>query len=743
MPNSIETLRELRGVFRDELEDALGPLALAQEALAGADEDARREAIAETFRIVHSLKGAARAVAWPSIERLCDVLEGRLSAAREGRGDADVLGDGRIALEAMRACVAHLDLDGTPDEAAIRDALRALRAGPLPAPAPAHPAAAPSAPEPQAEPSPPAAPTRPSIAAPRAPTSRPDGPMRRASDANMAAVRPSEETTRVTVGRLQQLLTATDGIVSRVNESSHDLFLDHVERLLHAVRDEAQVALPANSLAITNLNATLSAVATQRRVEHERRAVLTLASQQLLQKAKELRVQPMETLLAPIERAAMEAAEAVGRLVRVEMVGARIEADRRVLDGLRDPLIHIVRNAVDHGIESPEERIRAGKDPIGSIVLHATTRGSEVSLVVRDDGRGIAPQAAIEAARRRGLVVEDEENPLRLLFEPGVTTRTNVSALSGRGVGLDVVRERVARLQGRLELESVVGQGTSVVLNVPLDLSVTNMLLVRAGETLAAIASTSVQSVHRMDTLEVRTIQGRPFARTRNEIVRLADLSSTLQLHHGATRNESAPTACVFVAAGDRRVALTVQEVIESRDLIVHALPMRVQSVPFVSGVASVRDEEIVLVLDAGALVGLARHREMAEPEAPRRVPHVLVVDDSLTTRQLLRGILESAGYHVTTMSDGLAALHALTQAQPLHVDAIVSDIEMPALDGWQLLTRVRQIESMAKVPFIMVTSLAQEADQRRAASLGANAYVVKGRFDQVALLHALEQWVE
>lgn len=722
MPNSSESLRELRGVFRDELEDALSPLALAQEALAGDDEGARREAIAETFRIVHSLKGAARAVSWPSIERLCDVLEGRLSAAREGRGDGDVLGDGRIALEALRACVAHLDLDGTPDEAAIRDALRSLRAAPAPAPAVTAKAKAPP---------------------PRTAPARSDAPMRRASDASMLAVRPSEETTRVTVGRLQQLFTATDGIVSRVNDSNHDQFLDHVERLLIAVRDEAQHVLPTSSLAMTNLNATLSALATQRRVDHERRASLSLASQQLLQKAKELRVQPMETLLAPIERAAMEAAEAVGRLVRVEMVGARIEADRRVLDGLRDPLIHIVRNAVDHGIEPPDERVRAGKDPIGSIVLHASTRGSEVSLVVHDDGRGIAPQAAIEAARRRGIAIEDESQPLRLLFEPGVTTRTNVSALSGRGVGLDVVRERVARLQGRLELESAVGQGTSVIITVPLDLSVTNMLLVRAGETLAAIAATSVQSVQRMDAIELRTIQGKPFARTRDEIVRLADLSTTLQLGGAVTSNDSAPTACVFIAAGDRRLALTVQEVIESRDLIVHALPPRVQSVPFVSGVASVRDEEIVLVLDAGALVGLARARDASEPEQPRRAPHVLVVDDSLTTRQLLRGILESAGYQVTAMGDGLSALQALTQAQPLRVDAIVSDIEMPALDGWQLLARVRQIAGLSATPFIMVTSLAHESDERRAMALGANAYVVKGRFDQVALLHALEQWMD
>lgn len=730
MPNSKETLQQLRRIFRDELEDALGPITAAQTALVEGDEARRREAVAEVFRVVHGLKGAARAVVWPSVERLCDVLEGRLAAAREGRGVDEVAQYAAIAANALRACVVSLDQAGVPDDGAVNDALSALLVG---ARSPSSVASIPASGVTAAtkERAPESA--RIEARALEATSVRPTD--------SFAPGRAAEETTRVLVRRLQQLLTATDTVVAQVSNDGDDEFFSEIERLLHDARDAVMHEVSPHSPALTALSAALGRLVEQRRVEHRLRIERTLATRQLLQRARELRVQSVDTLLGPLERVAFDAAELVGKLVQVELSGERIELDRRVLDALKEPLAHIVRNAVDHGIETPDERALADKSPVGTIVVHARIQGTEATITVRDDGRGISATAAIEAAKQKGIAVEEFDHPLQTLFEPGVTTRGAVTALSGRGVGLDVVRQRVARLQGRTSIESTVGQGTSISLTVPLDLSVTHMLFVRVDDVIVALSATSVLSVQRLDTLERVMLRGRPYVRFRGSPVRLTDLSATLAL--GGVERQRSANVCVFIAAGDRQIALCVQEAIESRDVVLRGLPARAQQVPFVSGTTTLRGGEIALVLDAGALVGLAQSR-FDEPASTRKKRHVLVVDDSLTTRQLLRSILESADYRVTAVSDGSTALAILTDREKkLDVDAVVTDIEMPVMDGWQLLARVRAEASLRTLPLVVVTSLAHDSERRRALSLGATAYVSKGRFDQHELLHALDQIVD
>jgi two-component system chemotaxis sensor kinase CheA len=338
--------------------------------------------------------------------------------------------------------------------------------------------------------------------------------------------------------------------------------------------------------------------------------------------------------------------------------------------------------------------------------------------------------------------VRAPQDALALLFEPGFSTRDEVTALSGRGVGLDVVRMRVAQMHGRVEVESDAGRGSRFVLTVPLDLSVMRGVVVRVRDVRAVIVSTVVAGLRRVAESDLRTIEGHLYLDEAGALVPLADLDATLGFPPaaGAPRAADARVPCVILAVGERRVAFRVDALLEEREVVVKPLNARVRRAAFVSGAAVFGDGEVVIVLDAADLTRNARPAASAAAsgEGPAARRRVLVADDSVTTRQLERTILESAGYDVAVAADGQAAWELLSADE--RFDAVVSDVEMPRLDGFQLLTRVRSTPRLASLPFLLVTALAQSADQQRALDLGASAYVVKSRFDQDELLDTLEQ---
>ena len=365
---------------------------------------------------------------------------------------------------------------------------------------------------------------------------------------------------------------------------------------------------------------------------------------------------------------------------------------------------------------------------------------------VEDDGRGVDEEALAALAAERGIDTTDlaRRDRLGLLLRPGWSTRRDVSAFSGRGVGLDVVRQRIAGLRGRVELESTPHEGTSLLLQVPLDLSATRLVVFTLGDAKLALVTSSIERLVRVSPAELPVLGGhlhlpRSIA---GDLVPLADLPATLGLSARSFSESERAFPCLVVVAGDRRIALRVDALLDERDAIVAPLHPRLRGVPFVLATTLLADGEIALVLDAEELATSAVRATPGDPadlaRATRSARRILLVDDSVTTLQLERTLLESAGFEVKTASDGEQALQILESGETF--DALVSDIEMPRLDGLSLAARVRRRPGTTQLPIVLVTGLAQDEQRQRALDIGVNAYIVKGRFDEDELVGILEQ---
>jgi two-component system chemotaxis sensor kinase CheA len=712
-------LLEIRAVFRDELRDLLDGLdrALATVHRESAPAEERSAAIRETFRVVHSLKGAARAVDLLVAERFLHAAEAAIEGARSG--DLAIAEEvervGGLVLEACRTLQPALDRDEEPEHRALDAALETLRTR----------ASRPSLPQPA-----------PSVPQPQRPAPEPA---------------PREGTVRVQSSRLEDLVMRAEEVLGASSRLDAHLRADLTESLLDGVRTELvrmraglRTGLDAaGALAIADraLNATQTALLRTREARARARsegAHLRGATRALVERGRVLRLARLATLTPSLERIAGEAARDLGRTVDLDIDLGEADVDRRVVDSLREPLGHVVRNAVDHGLESAEERIGAGKSARGTLRVRGVVRGRDVEIVVADDGRGLDLKGLRQAAEKSGVRVEDGDEA-RLAFLPGITTRKTATEVSGRGMGLDILRQRVAELHGRVEVDSTPGKGTTFRVVVPLDLSILHVLLARVRDIDIAIVTTSIERVMRVPDSKMVTFEDRLHLDVGGSMLPLADLAEALGLTQRAApiRENGALTPCIVLAVGERRLAVRVDALIDEREVVARPLGNRVVRTPYVATATVLGDGEIALVLDSVDLVRSARAAKrtvQAEAEAARRI---LVVDDSVTTRQLERSILEAAGYEVVLAVDGQNAWEILASGQ--RFDAIVSDIEMPRMDGFGLVARVRATASTARLPIVLVTALASDADRRRALDLGADAYVVKGRFDQAELLDALD----
>jgi two-component system chemotaxis sensor kinase CheA len=458
------------------------------------------------------------------------------------------------------------------------------------------------------------------------------------------------------------------------------------------------------------------------------------------------RLIPIATIYAGLPRIVRDIAEGTGKPARIELRGETVELDRKVLELLQDPLLHVVRNAMDHGIETPSERAAAGKPEAGSIVVSAEALGGEVRVTISDDGRGIDPARLRERAVRLGILRAEEAarlsdpEALDLIFLPGFSTAAMVTDISGRGVGMDVVRSNISELSGQVLVESQLGRGTQIVLTLPLTLVTTRVLLVRVGKASFAMPASSCQGTIWVQRDQMRSIEGQPTIAHggRDVVVRPMSelLGLTSETPHG--RGERAPA--VLVGSPQRLLALQVDALLDEREAVVKPLGPILARQRSYSGAIQLGDGSLVLLLNPLALIqstGSTRPSLASAAPAQRRRPRLLVCDDSFTTRELIRSILQSAGYDVTSAVDGADALDKL-RAQPY--DLVVSDVEMPRVDGFQLTARIRSELALHELPVVLITSLASDDHRRRGLEAGAQAYIVKSQFDQGSLLEVIQQ---
>lgn len=465
---------------------------------------------------------------------------------------------------------------------------------------------------------------------------------------------------------------------------------------------------------------------------------------------RRLQLMPAATLLRPLARMVRDTAINLGKEVDLHIIGDEISVDRAVLDRLHDPLIHLVRNAIDHGIEVPEERLAHGKHKAGHLVLRVRSEGNHVLISVEDDGCGIDAVKVAAVAVERQLASQEEldemsrDEVLHLVFRPGFSTREVVTDVSGRGVGMDVVQTNLATLGGNIRLETAVGKGTTVTMHVPLTLATEHGLIVRANGTQFAIPVIFIDRIMYIAQDAVVEVEGTQAALVGGNPVPLRCLANVLELGHDETEN-GAGLNVIVIRSGWRSVAFVVDDIEGEREMVIKPLRPPLCSVRNVKGCTLSGIGGIIMVLDAADLVASALGKgasayAVGRPATDKTRPsHVLVVDDSVTTRMLEKNILETRGFKVTVAVDGREAWDLI---QSREFDLVVTDIEMPEMDGFALTERIKKSEKYAMLPVIIVSSRSNEEDRLAGIRVGADAYIVKGQFETRILLDVVNQFV-
>jgi two-component system chemotaxis sensor kinase CheA len=457
---------------------------------------------------------------------------------------------------------------------------------------------------------------------------------------------------------------------------------------------------------------------------------------------------PAESVFDGFRRMVRDIARDESKQLEFQCSGLEVEADRMVLQALKDPLMHLLRNAVCHGIETREERLRAAKTPLGRVTLRLETRGNRLLATVEDDGRGVDLEAVHRVAVQKRLLSEAEARSRspdelgRLIFQPGFSTSPVVTALSGRGMGLSVVQEQVRRLHGDLDLQFHGRTGTCITLLVPLTVSSQRFLLVGCGEHKLAIPVHSIERLCRVAARGIETLEGRAVFAYQGQPTPLTTLEDLLG-QQGKPRSSADRWLSVMVLrSGETRLGVAVDSFLAQKEAIVRDLGLKPEYAGSSAGGIFLDDGTVAVVLNTADLVGATRRsappaRFVVPPAEKKEPPVILVVDDSITTRSLEKTILESQGYTVRVAVDGVEALAQLRRER---ADLVITDIQMPRMDGYALLEQIKKDKQLAGIPVIVVTSMERREEQERGLLLGADAYVVKRKFDQQELLEAIRQ---
>ena len=441
------------------------------------------------------------------------------------------------------------------------------------------------------------------------------------------------------------------------------------------------------------------------------------------------RMVPFDGLVPRLRRVVRQAAHDIGKQVHLNLEGTHGELDRNVLDRMVAPLEHMLRNSVAHGLETPEQRVAAGKPEEGGITLRLRREGSEIVLEVADDGAGLDREAIRRRGEQRGLIQPgeqlDDAQLDNLIFASGFSTSEQVSQLAGRGVGMDVVRNEVRQLGGSVDIHSVRGQGVTFTLRLPQTLAVTQAVFVRIGETTFAVPVASVSGIGRI--ARERFESGEGGYHYNGEDFALHDLGTLVG--QAAAKAEGQPQIpLLLVRAGDLRAAVAIDQVLGNREIVVKPVGLQIASVPGIYGATITGEGNVVVILDVAPLV----RRHLSQPQQPvevaaigqqRHVPLVMVVDDSLTMRKVTGRVLERHNFEVVVARDGVEALERLEERVP---DLMLLDIEMPRMDGYELATAMRADPRYREVPIVMITSRSGDKHRQRAFEIGVQRYLGK-----------------
>ncbi len=479
-----------------------------------------------------------------------------------------------------------------------------------------------------------------------------------------------------------------------------------------------------------------------------------------LEEMKHVLMLPVSSLVETFPVMVREISREQGKEIEFIIRGAELEIDKRILEDFKDPLIHLIRNSIDHGIGKPEDRISLGKSPHGTIILSFTARESGmVEIILSDDGRGINKELVLKSAVRSGIVTREAAgnlNPdyiLPLIYHSGVTTSSIITDISGRGLGLSIVREKVEKLNGRITVETESDKGTTFHILIPMTLATFRGLLVKIKEFLFVLPTMNVEKVLKVGSGDIKTVENHETILVDDHILSVADLAGVLGLpehkHNGYGKNEqeggSDEVRLVVLVSGEKRIAFKVDEMLDEQQVLVKGLGKLLKRVRNISGATILGTGNVVPVIHVADLMKSALmssekiKSEISGDVTVEKIKRILVAEDSVTARTLLKNILETAGYQVTTAIDGS---DAFTRARTGEFDLIVSDVDMPRMNGFELTVRIRNDKKLAEIPVILVTALESREDREHGIEAGADAYIVKSSFDQTNLLGIIKRLI-
>lgn len=751
--------KRLLATFTIETKEHLAAISAGLLALEkAADDGKRREIIEKAFREAHSLKGAARAVNLARIESLSHGIENAFAEFKKKPGPIspflfDLLHRTLDAIDkSLTVAVAGRDDSADSDVTDLLLGLQAALKRPDVQAQRPEPVQAEKKDEPARDPTPAEKPVTTDTV--RISMEKLDSVLSQAEEmlsAKLAALHRAADLERISsdLAEWEKELKKVEPIVRRMRKL-HNSPLPGLSKSDTAQLEKLIQLVEGSGALVKSLLAQTSKLA---RTFKNHRHSLDGMVDALVEDLKDVLMLPCATTLEGLPRMVRDLARSGGKEAEVFFSGDNIRIDKRVLDELKDPLTHLVRNCIDHGIEAPEQRRRLKKSPCGKVSVAVSLLDSgRVEITVSDDGAGIEFGRVAEAAVRTGAAGAEEarrmdtEELTRLLFKSGFSTSAMITDISGRGLGLAIVREKVEKLGGTVTVTSEPGKGASFRLVLPLTLSTCRGILVTAGDQTFVVPAAGVERVLRVARNSIKTVENRPAVEVHGKAVSFVPLAEVLQLRRKEEMRNNPFLSIFIVRSGASRISFEVDSVLGEQEVLVKGLGPQLSRVKNIAGVTILGTGAVVPILHPGDLVksaiagaGISAPAVSTVREKPEPEKSVLVVEDSVTSRTLLRNILETAGYRTTTAVDGMDALMQLKTDPP---DLVVSDVDMPRMSGLDLTAKIRGMTELADLPVVLVTSLDSREDRERGIDVGANAYIVKSSFDHSNLLEVIRRLI-
>jgi two-component system chemotaxis sensor kinase CheA len=732
----IEFQKRIQATFRIEAEEHLHAISAGLSELEKTQSKKKVAEIIEVlFREVHSLKGAARSVDQKDIEYVCQPMESIFSALKRQEIALTPLSID-LFYKTVEWILKHVTTSGAEQTGAFRQTQQELirRLNEMSAdteqPHPAQPEQIP-----ETEP---------------------------VADLPGMSLRTQIEMVRIPISKLDPLLLQAEEMIQ--SKIAIDQRTDELKGLcdeLNEWKTEAQkwrsrraIATAAiwnewydaSEMRLNKVDSHLREIT--RSVERDQHGLDLLVNNQL-EEMKQVLMLPVGSMVEAFPVMVREISHEQNKEIDCIISGTELEIDKRILEELKDPLIHLIRNSIDHGISKPQERVLQNKPVRGSITLaFAARENGQVEITLSDDGKGIDKEHVLKAAIKSGILSNEAagklepKEVLNLIYQSGVSTSSIITDISGRGLGLSIVHEKVVKLNGIISVESETNKGTTFRILLPLTLATFRGILVNVKEFMFILPTMNVERVIRVEQEEIKTVENHETIRIDDQIISVVDLVEALGLPE---HKHAARVNIVLLVSGEYRIGFKVDDLVDEQQVLVKVLGKLLRRVRNISGATIMGSGKVVPVLNVTDLMKSAVRIKGRKSEASTdehfvpKTGKILVVEDSITSRTLLKNILETAGYQVTTAVDGT---DAFTKARTGDFDIVVSDVDMPKLNGFELTAKIRSDKKLSEIPVVLITALESREDRERGIEVGADAYIIKSSFDQTNLLEIIKKLI-